>query len=60
MSRIIKIEVGRFDYAMVGEFKFFKPGQDGRITRPSVLVRLTDDGGMTGWGQSCTGAVLDL
>lgn len=52
MSRIVKIEIGRFDYAMAGEFKFFKPGQDGRVTRPSVLVRLTDDAGLTGWGQS--------
>jgi L-alanine-DL-glutamate epimerase-like enolase superfamily enzyme len=52
MSRIVKIEIGRFDYAIVGEFKFFKPGPDGRVTRPSVLVRLTDDAGLTGWGQS--------
>jgi len=52
MSRIVKIEIGRFDYAVSGEFKFFKPGPDGRITRPSVLVRLTDENGLEGWGQS--------
>lgn len=52
MSRIVKIEIGRFDYAVVGEFKFFKPGPDGRVTRPSVLVRLTDENGLEGWGQS--------
>jgi|UniRef100_UPI00404AFAB7 muconate cycloisomerase len=52
MSRIIRVEIGRFDYAVAGEFKFFKPGPDGRIRRPSVLVRLTDENGMTGWGQS--------
>lgn len=52
MSRITKIEIGRFDYAVAGEFKFFKPGPDGRITRPSVLVRLTDENGVEGWGQS--------
>ncbi len=52
MSRIVKIEIGRFDYAVVGEFKFFKPGPDGRVTRPSVLVRLTDENGVEGWGQS--------
>lgn len=52
MSRITKIEIGRFDYAVAGEFKFFKPGPDGRVTRPSVLVRLTDDNGVIGWGQS--------
>lgn len=52
MSRITKIEIGRFDYAVAGEFKFFKPGPDGRVVRPSVLVRLTDDNGVIGWGQS--------
>jgi muconate cycloisomerase len=52
VARIVKIEIGRFDYAVAGEFKFFKPGPDGRITRPSVLVRLTDENGVEGWGQS--------
>lgn len=52
MSRITKIEIGRFDYAVVGEFKFFKPGPDGRVTRPSVLARLTDENGVEGWGQA--------
>lgn len=52
MSRIVKIEIGRFDYAVAGEFKFFKPGPDGRVTRPSVLVRLTDENGVEGWGQA--------
>lgn len=52
MSCIVKVEIGRFDYAVVGEFKFFKPGLDGRVTRPSVLVRLTDENGVEGWGQS--------
>lgn len=49
---ITQVEVGRFDYAVAGEFKFFKPGPDGRVTRPSVLVRLTDADGVQGWGQS--------
>jgi muconate cycloisomerase len=52
MARIVKVEVGRFDYAVAGEFKFFKPGPDGRVTRPSVLVRLTDASGRHGWGQA--------
>lgn len=47
MSRIIRVEVGRFDYELVGDFKFFKTG-----LRPSVLVRLTDQDGKEGWGQS--------
>jgi L-alanine-DL-glutamate epimerase-like enolase superfamily enzyme len=52
MSKIVQIETGRFDYAVAGEFKFFQPGPDGRVTRPSVLVRLTDDEGAAGWGQA--------
>lgn len=52
MTPITKVEVGRWDYAVAGEFKFFAPGPDGRVTRPSVLVRLTDSDGRTGWGQA--------
>ncbi len=52
MSKIICIEIGRFDYNFIGEFKFFKPGPDGKIRRPSVLVRLTDEDGNSGWGQA--------
>src|SRR5262245_33524396 len=44
--RIARVEVGRFDYALVGEFKFFAGG------RPSVLARLTDEDGVQGWGQA--------
>src|SRR5881628_142716 len=47
MSRIVRVEVGRLDYALVGEFKFFKAG-----SRPSILMRLTDQDGIQGWGQS--------
>jgi len=47
MARIHRIEVGRLDYPLVGEFKFFKTGK-----RPSVVVRVTDDTGRCGWGQS--------
>ncbi len=47
MSKIVRVEAGRFDYALVGDFKFFKGGK-----RPSVLVRLTDEDGVQGWGQS--------
>jgi L-alanine-DL-glutamate epimerase-like enolase superfamily enzyme len=52
LSRIVKVEVGRFDYSFVGEFKFFKPGPDGQIKRPTLLVRLTDADGLQGWGQA--------
>ena len=49
MSRIVRIEVGRYDYAFAGEFKFFRPGADGRVVRPTVLVRLMDDAGVMGY-----------
>lgn len=52
MSPIVSVEIGRFDYAVAGEFKFFRPDPDGRVRRPSVLVRLTDADGRTGWGQA--------
>jgi hypothetical protein len=32
MARIVRVEVGRFDYALIGEFKFFKTR-----TRPSLM-----------------------
>jgi L-alanine-DL-glutamate epimerase-like enolase superfamily enzyme len=49
---LVKVEVGRFDYDFIGEFKFFKPDANGKVSRPSVLVRLTDDDGYQGWGQA--------
>ncbi len=52
MSKLVKVEVGRFDYDFIGEFKFFKPDGDGKLFRPSVLVRLTDEDGCQGWGQA--------
>jgi len=47
MARITRVEVGRLDYPMIGEFKFFKGG-----VRPSVVARLSDDDGVHGWGQA--------
>lgn len=52
MSKITRVEVGRFDYDFVGKFKFFKPDADGKVRRPSVLLRLTDEDGIQGWGQA--------
>ncbi|MEZ5277005.1 MAG: enolase C-terminal domain-like protein [Opitutaceae bacterium] len=52
MARIVKVETGRFDYAVAGTFKFFKAQEDGVVRRPSVLVRLTDEDGGTGCGQA--------
>ena len=47
MPRIVRVELKRLDYPLLGEFKFFKSG-----ARPSILVRLTDENGVQGCGQS--------
>src|SRR3954469_7988697 len=47
MARIVRVDVGRVDYPLVGEFKFFKGG-----ARPTVLLRLIDENGREGFGQS--------
>lgn len=47
MPEIVRVEVGRLDYGLVGDFKFFKGG-----VRPSVLLRITDAAGTQGWGQA--------
>jgi L-alanine-DL-glutamate epimerase-like enolase superfamily enzyme len=47
MASIASVDIKRFDYPLLGEFKFFKSG-----SRPSILVRLTDENGVQGWGQS--------
>src|SRR5918993_1084204 len=55
MPTIRSVELARLDYALVGDFKFFKSGR-----RPSLLVRLTDEAGAQGCGQSLAKAALDL
>lgn len=52
MSPIVCVEIGRFDYPVAGQFKFLKPGPDGKVYRPTVLLRLTDADGHAGWGQA--------
>ena len=47
MAAIARVEVGRFDYGLVGDFKFFRSG-----VRPTIVVRLTDENGLHGFGQS--------
>jgi L-alanine-DL-glutamate epimerase-like enolase superfamily enzyme len=47
MARIVSVDIARVDYPLVGEFKFFKTQ-----TRPTVVLRLTDEDGREGWGQS--------
>ncbi len=52
MSRIVRVEAGRFDYKVRGHFKFFRPAADGVTYRPTILVRVTDEEGRQGWGQA--------
>jgi L-alanine-DL-glutamate epimerase-like enolase superfamily enzyme len=47
MARIVRVDVKRHDIPLVGDFKFFRGA-----ARPTVLVRLVDDNGLEGWGQS--------
>ena len=50
--RIAKIESFPISYPVVGRFKFFE-GPPGRPSgRPAVLVKITADNGVAGWGQS--------
>src|SRR5262245_8770566 len=50
--RIARIDVFPVRYPMRGRFKFFE-GPDGSPTgRPAVLLRVTDEMGHVGWGQS--------
>lgn len=51
-SRIARIEVFPVRYPMKGRFKFFEGPEGSPTGRPAVLVRITDDGGTVGWGES--------
>lgn len=51
-SRITRIEAFPVRYPMQGRFKFFE-GPDGSPTgRAAVLIKITDDSGAIGWGES--------
>jgi L-alanine-DL-glutamate epimerase-like enolase superfamily enzyme len=47
MPTIRSVELARLDYALVGDFKFFKGAR-----RPTLLLRLTDEAGLQGCGQA--------
>jgi L-alanine-DL-glutamate epimerase-like enolase superfamily enzyme len=47
MPAIRSVELARLDYALVGDFKFFKSQR-----RPTLLVRLTGEDGVQGCGQA--------
>ena len=51
-SRIARIDVFPVRYPMKGRFKFFEGPEGSPMGRPAVLVRITDDAGGVGWGES--------
>lgn len=55
-SKISSIETYTVSYPVVGHFKFFK-SKDGKTpTRDTVVVKITDESGKVGWGQSVPSA----
>jgi len=51
-ARISRIDVFPVRYPMRGRFKFFEGPEGSPTGRPAVLVRITDDSGAVGWGES--------
>lgn len=51
-ARIARVETFLARYPVAGTFKFFTAAGGAAPTRDTVLVRITDDSGRTGWGQS--------
>ncbi|MBM3839701.1 MAG: mandelate racemase [Verrucomicrobia bacterium] len=51
-SRIVSVETFVARYPILGRFKFFPPSGSARATRDTVMVKICDDAGNVGWGQS--------
>lgn len=51
-TRIARIDAFPVRYPMQGRFKFFEGPEGSPTGRPAVLVRITDDIGGAGWGES--------
>ena len=51
-ARIAKVETFIASYAVHGHFKFFLTADGQPFRRETVLVKITDDTGHNGWGQS--------
>jgi len=51
-SAIASIETFTVAYPLTGRFKFFEGRDDGPLTRDTVVVRIADQDGNVGWGQS--------
>lgn len=50
--KIAQIETFALTYPTIGRFKFFEGPKGTPAGRPSVLVKITADNGVVGWGQS--------
>lgn len=51
-DHIASVETFLARYPVTGRFKFFKPAEGKPLTRDTVLVKIVDQAGHTGWGQS--------
>src|SRR5688572_18296862 len=51
-ARISSIETFVVRYPTTGQFRFFQSDRGQRATRATVVVKITDDEGHVGWGQS--------
>jgi muconate cycloisomerase len=51
-SRIASVRTLRASYLINGQFKFFPSAEGKRAARETVTVRIADDAGQVGWGQS--------
>ena len=51
-ARITRIDAFPVRYPMRGRFKFFEGPEGSPAGRPAVLLRVTDDAGAVGWGES--------
>jgi L-alanine-DL-glutamate epimerase-like enolase superfamily enzyme len=51
-ARIARVETFVVRYPVAGTFKFFTAREGAPPTRDTVMVRITDETGRTGWGQS--------
>jgi len=51
-SRIVSVETFPARYPVIGRFKFFSVAGGVRPTRDTVIVKVRDDAGNVGWGQS--------
>lgn len=51
-ARIARVETFLARYPVAGAFKFFTAAGGAAPTRDTVFVRITDDAGRVGWGQS--------